>query len=469
MNVRAWALCALAAATVANANTPADYAYTFPIDTGTAAQDGNSAWRIELTPEVYAWVQDTALRDIEVFNAARQPVPFARTANEPLATVREQNATLPLLALPAFASNAPASDLRLVIDRDADGRLRRIDAGEQSATTAKPEVRDWLLDASAVDRAIDSLVLTWSAPASGVVARFSVEAGADLQNWRTAGTGTVLVLEQEGVRLERHEIALGGVRAKYLRLHRLDDGAALGGLGAQARSVERGRMAPTRGWLDATPAAAPATADAPAGVARFDYTLPSALPIDVARIELATDNALAPLTLSARMLDRSGNVWSELGRINAFRLRSGDETIRNADIELNGAARLREFRIESRVPLAMAPRLTLGYRPDSFVFLAEGDGPYTLAVGSARARRADYPVDAALAGLRAKSGKDWQPALAHLGVAKESGGTAALKPLPAPTPWRRWLLWGVLIAAAAVVGGFALSLLRDARRTDKAP
>jgi hypothetical protein len=26
--------------------------------------------------------------------------------------------------------------------------------------------------------------------------------------------------------------------------------------------------------------------------------------------------------------------------------------------------------------------------------------------------------------------------------------------------WRTWLLWGVLVAAAAIVGGLALSLLR---------
>ncbi|MEP7096605.1 MAG: DUF3999 family protein [Dokdonella sp.] len=466
MNVRAVLLSGLIAASAAHANTPADYAYTFPIDVGTTAQQSTGAWRVELTPDVYAWVQDSALRDIEVFNAAQQPVPFARIASQPLATVREKNAALPLLALPASASNAPASDLRLVIDRDADGRLRRIDAGEQSAATAKSEVRDWVLDASAVDHAIDSLALTWRTPASGVVARFSVEAGDDLQSWRSAGAGTVLVLEQDGVRLERHEIVLGGVRSKYLRLHRLDDGAALDGLTAQSHSVERGSMAPTRVWLDA--AVAPGKAEAP-GIAHFDYTLAAALPVVSARIELANDNALAPLTLSARTPGQSGSVWSELGRINAFRLRSGDETIRNSDIDLTSTRRLREFRLDSAVPLATAPRLTLGYRPDSFVFLAEGAGPYMLAVGSARARRADYPVDAALAGLRATSGKDWQPALAHLGVGKESGGATVLSLPPPPLPWRRWLLWGVLIAAAAVVGGFALSLLRDARTSERKP
>ncbi|GAA0718949.1 DUF3999 domain-containing protein [Dokdonella soli] len=463
MNVRALLASTLLAASAANANTPADYAYTFPIETAASPQDGNSAWRIELTPEVYAWVQDAALRDVEVFNAARLPVPFARIATEPAATSREQNVPLPVLALPAAASGAAASDLRLVIDRDADGRLRRIDAGEQTPATTKSTVRDWLLDASAVDRAIDSVVLAWTAPTSGVVARFSIEAGDDLQTWRNAGSGTVLALEQAGARLERHDIVLGGVRAKYLRLHRLDDGADLSGLGAQAHSVERGHAAPARGWLDAALVATPADVELPAGVARFDYALASALPIHAARIELANDNALAPLTLSARMPGSPGREWSDLARVTAFRLRSGDETIRNSDIDLTSTPRLREFRIESRVPLAAAPRLALGYRPDSFVFLAEGDGPWTLAVGSARVRRADYPVDAALAGLRAKSGKDWQPPLAKLGAARESAGAIALKPPPAPTPWRRWLLWSVLVAGAAVVGGFAISLLRGTR------
>ena len=54
----------------ASAAAPSDYAYLFPIDTSAAAASGSSAWRIDLTPDVYAWVQDPALRDIEVFNAA---------------------------------------------------------------------------------------------------------------------------------------------------------------------------------------------------------------------------------------------------------------------------------------------------------------------------------------------------------------------------------------------------------------
>jgi len=448
----------LLVATAAQANTPTDYAYSFPIETTT--QESSSAWRIDLTPEVYAWAQEAALRDIEVFNAAGQPVPFARSTNEPAATMREQSASLPLLTLPPTPSNARANDLRLVIDRDASGRLRRIDAGEQAASAARAGAKDWLLDASGVAQAIDRLVLAWSAPAAGVVARFAVEASDDLQTWRNVGNGTVLALEQDGARLERHDIALGGVRASYLRLHRIDDGVELGGLTVRSHSIERESSAPARVWLEA--GAGIRDAGAPTAIAaRFDYVLPAALPVDSARIELANDNALAPLTLLARM---PGSAWNELASVTAFRLRSGDEAIRNGDIEWTGSTRLREFRLETRVLLAAPPRLTLRYRPDRFVFLAEGHGPYTLAVGSAHARHADYPVDVALASLRARLGKDWQPPAAQLGVARESGGMQALHPvaIAAPSPWRRWLLWGVLVVAATVVGGFALSLLRRA-------
>ncbi|MEO7325320.1 MAG: DUF3999 domain-containing protein [Dokdonella sp.] len=458
-------LSALFVASSAFAGTPADYAYAFPIETPAAASN-SSAWRIELTPAIYAWTQDASLRDIEVFNAAGAPVPFGRFTAAPTATERERHAALPLLDLPALASPKNASDLRLIIDRDADGRLRRIDAGDKTPSEAKSVVSEWVLDASGFDHAIDQLVLSWSTPAAGIVARFSVEAGDDLQSWHGAGSGTVLALEQEGAHLERREIALNGIHARYLRLHRLDDGPILVGLAAQVRSFERGPATPARVWMDAAIVAASAQDEPPApGVTRFDYGLPAALPVEAARIELANDNALAPLTLSSRIPGIDPK-WNVLAQSTAFRLRSGDETLSNADIEVASASRLREFRIESRTPLAAAPHLSLGFQPDGFVFLAEGAGPYTLAVGSVHVHRAIYPVEAALASLRANLGRDWQPPLAQLGTAQPSAGAAAFISAPTPTPWRRWLLWGVLVAGAALVGGFALSLLRSAHHND---
>lgn len=445
----------------AAAAAPADYACTFPIDTGAAG--ASSAWRVELTPKVYAWTRDAELRDLAIFNAAGQSVPFARIDLAPAVVARERLLALPTLALPAAASGG--NDLRLVINRDAAGRLRRIDAGERATTTERS--RDWLIDASPLDRAVDGFELDWSEPKSGVSARFAIAASDDLQDWRALGEASVLALAQNGVRIERRMLAFDPVRARYFRLRRLDDGVALEGLSAQARSTERAQATPPLSWLRAETQAATGAAATDAGTAAsgtsFDYALPAALPIERARVELAGDNALAPLAISAATND-AAQPWRLLARLDAFRLRQGGQILQNDDVELPPDGRVRRWRIQARTPLAAAPRLTLGYRPDTLVFLAEGAGPYVLAAGRRGARHPDYPVAAALASLRAELGRDWQPPRATLGAARIGAGEAALREPEPPLPWRRWLLWGVLAAGAALVGGFALSLLRERPR-----
>lgn len=135
--------------------TPGDYAWLFPLATPTPDA---SAWRIDLTPEVYAHIHDAGLRDIAVFNAAGQPVPLALVATRAMPSTRTREVPLPLLALPQDARGA-AADLRVVIERDAGGRLQRIDAGESAGATDTPSTRQWLVDVGALDCAIERITL----------------------------------------------------------------------------------------------------------------------------------------------------------------------------------------------------------------------------------------------------------------------------------------------------------------------
>ena len=97
------------------------------------------------------------------------------------------------------------------------------------------------------------------------------------------------------------------------------------------------------------------------------------------------------------------------------------------------------------------------------MFLAEGNGAVRARGRQRDARRPDYPIEPALASLRATLGKDWQPPVATLGAAQASGGDAALHAPPPPLPWRRWLLWAMLVGGAALIAGLSLSLLRGAK------
>lgn len=443
-------LLALFAAHGAAAITPDDFVSTFPIETGAASAP---AWRVELTPEASAWLQGDSLRDVAVFDANGQPVPSALAETRAPSVTRERRIALPLLALPATVARSD-DDLRLVIERDDAGRLRRLDAG---APVAAPSARvnEWLIDAGSVPQPIDGFRLDWNAPAAGVSARFSVAASDDLHHWRPLGEAGVVSLQQGDLRIDRRDLDVAPARAAYFRLHRLDDGVALEHLSVQARVVDSTQREPGRQWLVANAQ----RIEAPDGTAAFEYALPAALPIDRARIELAGDNAVRALILSVP----AGEAKSPprvLAHVDAYRLRVGNEVLQNDDLVL-ATARERRFRLESRTPLADPPTLALGYRPDALVFLAEGPAPYALAVGSRAARRPDYPLAAALATLRGRFGNDWQPPLATLGKGQPAGGNAVLEPPPAPLPWRQWLLWGVLVGGAALVGGLALSLLRE--------
>ena len=167
--IRAIALsiaASMSIASIARANAPDDYATVFAIDTSAA---NSSAWRVELTPDVYRWIRSADLSDVELFNASGAPIPFAWTAREASVAMHDRIVALPVLLLPATKSDAGA-DLTRVIDRGTDGHLRRSDAGGNAEPTTSS--RDWLLDASAETGPIDSLTLSWTAPTSDVVARF---------------------------------------------------------------------------------------------------------------------------------------------------------------------------------------------------------------------------------------------------------------------------------------------------------
>ena len=99
-----------------------------------------------------------------------------------------------------------------------------------------------------------------------------------------------------------------------------------------------------------------------------------------------------------------------------------------------------------------APLLAIGWRPATVTYAARGDVPFVLAVGEVArgspVARADLLV-----------GASPLVAPAQLGTMRESPADA-LTAGPPGGRTRQWVLWGVLIAAVAVLGGMAWRLFR---------
>ncbi|HET9034280.1 MAG TPA: DUF3999 domain-containing protein [Dokdonella sp.] len=450
------ALIAVLGMQTAAAASPDNYAMVLPIET-----DGSSAaWQIELNTEAYHWSQEPNLRDIAIFNAAGQPVPMARWRVEPRQSVEQRTAELPIFALPTEPSTRPDTNLQLIVNRDASGRVQRIETNETGAAQADSRASEWLLDSSDFDEGIDAITLHWSSPETSVVARYDVGGSDDLQTWkRIRSDATIALFERDGLRIERREIELNGQPFRYLRLRRLDNGPVLANLHVEAqRRQHRSEFRQRIQWFDAT--LVQALGSMQHSDRRHLYSLPASVPVSRLRIDLASDNSLAQLDVSTSSSITSGQHWMHRAGFVAYRLRQAGTEIDSGEIGVSGTQRIDELRIDSATPLSQSPRVRVGYSADRLVFLAEGEGPFLLAVGSSQERRPDYPVEAAISSLRKRFGADWQPPLAALDSARPSAGANALLEPHEPLAWKRWLLWTVLVGAAGLVGGIALSLLR---------
>lgn len=438
---------AVAAAAAAPGNTRDDYARQWPLQ---LSQPDAGAYRLALPEAVYRNAHLATLGDVQPFNAAGQPLPAAILApDEPLAGEADLR-PLPVFPLPD-ARDAAADDLRVIAERDGRGAVMRVETRSSSrpgdgAANAAPT--RWLLDASGVTAPVRGLRLQWDEHAAPIQAELRLEGSDDLRQWYLIEPHASIVdLGSDGRRLQQRRIA-ADARARYLRLTVLE-GRLPAGLAVQA---ELAAPAP-RDWqwlvLEGQP------------VERgFAFRSPG--PFPVARVDVeAEGNQAVEWIVQSR--DAEDAPWVQrAGPWLAYRLAAAGATERSSPQQLAVATRDRYWRlIPAEGEATSLPRLRLGYRPEVLVFLAQGEPPYTLAAGSARARRGEAPLPRLVAALRAQRGASWQPAEASVtGAAELLAGEAALKPVAPPLDWKNLLLWAVLIGGALLVAGFALSLMR---------
>ncbi len=453
--------CTLLAFAAASAHADTnDYAYAWSI----VPDVGGPAYQVELTPEVYAALTTNDLRDFDVVNNAGESVPTG-LYRPAAATPRNPTVSLPMFTVPAPPSETPsASDdsIHLHVERGPDGRLSSVDAATTpragaAANTQLDNRSKIILDASALHVPLLSLHIDWDRN-TDATAHFGIGASEDLQNWRSiVGNAAATRLTQGANTLERHEIPLDRAPHTYLMLTRFDNGPALPNLQITV-STPAGAQQPEQHWIAA---ASDGVDPGESNGTTFLYHLPAPLSAIGANVQLVDDNAVARGQLFYAPMDDSKSRYVAASFI-AFRLRDGDTLLSNDPVRNINVQRARDWRVTFATPMTHAPALSIAYTPDRIVFLAQGGQPYRLLAGSAKAHHADAPIDVALAHWRASNGPEWKPPLVSLGARSNAGGASALvpaKPVVVP-PCRTWLLWGVLIAAAAIVGGLALSLLR---------
>lgn len=421
-------------------DSPADFSVRLPL-----VVSGAGPWyRLELPLAVQLSARQSDLRDVRVFDAAGQPQAFALLRES---AQRVQNRALdPVKAFPLTGQGdaPPASSVR--IQAAGNGTLIEVSPGAADAA-----LRGWLLDASAIKAPLHQLHLDWSGEREGFQ-RFSIEASDDLQHWRSWGEGQVARLSFAGERVEQREVALPGQSARYLRLLWPAGQVPPTTLSAQLASASPSTLPAPLAWSEPLAGSAGDNGE-------YTWQLPGVLALEQVRIELTQANSLAPVTLSGRSENNQG--WRVLGQGLLYRLTQSEREVVQDRLYLPGqAVRQLKLQVDGRGGgLGRdAPRLSVAVRASQLIFLARGEGPYSLALGNATAVAANLPLSTLI--------PDYQPQrLEALGQARlDPGAVVPATGAAAPGPgidWKRIGLWAVLLLGVLALGGMAISLLRQ--------
>ena len=429
--------------------TPDDFAFGATIHTDA----DQPLYELPLPAVVYQRSARADLGDLRVFNAAGEAVPHGLLPGPLRSPQTPRRITLPVFPFEEAARRAGGLDVRIA--QNADGT--RVTVRGSAETPAIEHA--WLVDADALTETPVALLLAWPAASAPFTRRVTVEGSQDLDHWqRLAEAVTIADVSWAGERLLANRVDLSRGRYRWYRVRPADGTETLPGLGVSAELPVDGDRGSAREWM---PVPVEPGADARA---ELGFETPVALPVDRIRLDPAERNTFLRLRLQARGIKDKD--WRETGAGSVYRLDYGGTMLRSAPLPVHavGATRWRLLADTANGTGfgPAAPAVEVGWIPRSLVFLARGEGPFTLAFGSKRVTpvtadgRRRLGAAVVIVGL---------PRATHGDPRELSPTTHALRERR-DVDWKQLVLWGVLVGGAALLALLALRLMRKPREAN---
>lgn len=443
------------AASPANAElTPGQFAYGLPL----SISGEQPFYELELPLAVYQTSQRDDLGDIRVFNAAGQIVPHA--LRSPSNQTRRQNVVtteLPFFPLSRQTQTAD-DDLSLHVERTAEGTIVDVQANGRKNPQSNAATSSYLIDAGALKRKIDTLELLWAVDATAFLSEVVIETSKDLVNWEPLTTAAVGRLVYQDFRLDQNKIVLPRSNRRYLRL--------TWPIAQPVAELTKVRVLTEQSYVVERPAQRRLLlASEAVGERRYRVDLKGALPVAAVTTVLPDNNSLAAVSLfsSNKAKGPMQKRWQGL----AYTLTANGSTLSNGVVTMT-PIRQRYWELfisESEASLSAAPQLEFIWQPDRLVFLAQGEGPYTVAYGNGTVAPSSFQIDALLRRTTATTQQSMQPQQVQPGEAFVLGGNDVAS--HQPRPWKQYILWGVLSLGVLLIGGMSYSLYRKLHDTEQ--
>jgi hypothetical protein len=317
----------------------------------------------------------------------------------------------------------------------------------QGSVAMSGGVRQYILDARAVDTGISALQLTWPDTAEDYSGQLILEVSQDLGSWSTVVAGAPITnLHANGQSLVANRIEVTPTRAKFWRLSWVTPSPTFELTSVRAETSDRPAVVYTSLEADGTREAADSRA--------YTFDLGAHVPTSRVNLTLPESNSFDRVEISSRR--SSADSWRTRTIADVYRIVTSDGERSNAPAVVN-EARDQYWRVrilQGGDLVGTPPHLVVRYVPAEITFLAQGQGPFVLAYGSVSA----LPGETDLSQISANA----DVMAVTVGAAETLGGPSRRVSASAAFPWMRAVLWGVLILAALLLGWMALRLSKDA-------
>ncbi|WLI88351.1 DUF3999 family protein [Massilia sp. R2A-15] len=444
--------------------------YTHVMQVTVSGKDGLA--QLRLPKDVYLNARSAELNDLRLFDRRGASIPFALTTPQAQENVSVRTVPVTIFPLTAERRAGPAN-AALEIRSAADGSLVSVNTRVSGNVPASSQLSALVLDmrgpgsAGAPAAPVSALRLTLPKELSNYSARIELEVSDDLKQWDSLGDSLVNWLTNADTKsLANDRIEFEPRAFRYARLSwREGTPVAFSAIEAEFRS-QTAVAAP----LD-TVVIAPSP-----GKFAGDLAYPSAiaLPVRSLALEFLQPNVVVPAVMGhyvelPAIKKGQPKAWQFAPSFNAtfYRITQAGRTRSSGELELHGA-HAGEWVLRPQAAMASPPSLRLSWQPATMVFLGNGEGPYTLAVGRLGAPRAQLDIARVAPAFSAPELAALEVAVAgpvrQQGVAQSAPGTADLAGVAAQG--RQMVLWAVLGLGIIVLGVMTKVLLGQMRHAD---
>ncbi len=433
--------------------------------------EGATACRYNLPDYVYDMLVYPNYADIGMFNSDGRSVPFTLQHKESdMVSSKERQTPSELAFFPIFHEKPKDQSVGSSWSIVADSKGALINLGLESRKSVvdsneKKTPLFYIADCSALEHMPSRLSFLWNGPENHVF-HVGIDGSDDLETWNTVVLSSVLAeIRRDGHMLLKRDIPLPVVRYKYLRIKRKNETDRILFKGITAYFEEDYVKEAPRHW---TRLNARKGSDSGSGTV---YRLEGHRPVDRLRINFPDKNTLVNAEISSRVSHEK--TWQPLFKGVLYFLDVDGSALENCIVSFSVVSHT-EFRL--KIDDGMGEYwektrldLTAGYLPHEVIFMAQGNGPYTLAYGSGKAWNGEDEKRTMNVFLRSMDDDTKKKMVkeSRFVTKKTLGGPEQLKNNMDRLTLNRMFLWIVLATAVVLCGYMALTLQRQMIREKK--